>query len=200
MLFLGNYVDHGDHQLHAVCLLLLLKARHPSSYFLLRGKHESKEINGDMSDDGGSFAKACEKRFGPDDGHWVWNMINTIFNHLPFEALVDRDYYCASEGLVSGMETKVQAPKDADDEGNEKVRLVRRRVVVRCDVRGHSSSRILYPVGQWKSALIYFLNKHNLSMLVQGRQQKVVAGWKQAAAVAVSVSCRDRQCRYHGHL
>jgi hypothetical protein len=110
MLFLGNYVDYGDHQLHVICLLLLLKVGDPSSFFLLRGKHESSDINGQMFGQASSFANACENCFGPDEWQFVWNVINDIFMLMPFEAAVDRDYYCGTLAMIPGMEvTEVQA-------------------------------------------------------------------------------------------
>ena len=120
MLFLGNYVDHGDHQLDVICLLLLLVVRHPSSYFLLRGKHESRKINGQLV--GRTLATACKRCFAPGDWTSLWSLFNNLFDRMPFEAVVDGRYYCASQGLATGMPTAVaQALEDSNDDGSEKV-------------------------------------------------------------------------------
>ena len=44
-LFLGNYVDRGNHSLETICLLMALKIKFPDKIHLLRGNHEDKWIN-----------------------------------------------------------------------------------------------------------------------------------------------------------
>jgi Calcineurin-like phosphoesterase len=145
MLFLGNYVDHGDHQLHVICLLLLLMVRYPSSYFLLRGKHESSEINGLKCCR--TFAKACEKCVGPGkpgDWEYVWNLFNDVFMLLPVEAVVDGKYYCASEGLSTGLPaSKAQALEDSNDVGIVQVRYFDAVIVGLCEVTHVQSDSLM---------------------------------------------------------
>jgi len=44
-LFLGDFVDRGNHSLETICLLLSLKVKFPESIHLIRGNHEDKWIN-----------------------------------------------------------------------------------------------------------------------------------------------------------
>ena len=44
-LFLGDYIDRGKKNLECILLLLWLKIKYPSKIFLLRGNHESENIN-----------------------------------------------------------------------------------------------------------------------------------------------------------
>lgn len=39
-LFLGDYVDRGNHCLETICLLLALKIQHKENVHLIRGNHE----------------------------------------------------------------------------------------------------------------------------------------------------------------
>jgi hypothetical protein len=44
-LFLGDYVDRGNHSLETICLLISLKVKFPNKIHLLRGNHEDRWIN-----------------------------------------------------------------------------------------------------------------------------------------------------------
>lgn len=44
-LFLGDYVDRGKQNIETICLLLSFKIKYPENFFMLRGNHESQNIN-----------------------------------------------------------------------------------------------------------------------------------------------------------
>lgn len=65
-----DYVDRGQNSLEVICLLLLLKMRHPKKIHMLRGNHECSAVNAAYG-----FKAECEKRFqkAPSDNA-VWGL------------------------------------------------------------------------------------------------------------------------------
>jgi diadenosine tetraphosphatase ApaH/serine/threonine PP2A family protein phosphatase len=95
-LFLGDYVDRGNHSLEVICLLFSLKIKHPESVFLLRGHHE--DINVNMH---GGFAEECRMRLNdnPSDPNSVFATVNRVFNYLPLAAILEERILCVHGGI-----------------------------------------------------------------------------------------------------
>ncbi|KAK8596055.1 hypothetical protein V6N13_000716 [Hibiscus sabdariffa] len=74
-LFLGDYVDRGQHSLETITLLLALKVECPHNVHLIRGNHEAADINALFG-----FRIECIERMGERDGIWAWHRINRLFN------------------------------------------------------------------------------------------------------------------------
>ena len=78
-LFLGDYVDRGLHCLECVAYLFAMKLQLPNKVFLLRGNHETRDINGWEEHYGErSFMYQCRKRFGDSAGYRVWYVCTII--------------------------------------------------------------------------------------------------------------------------
>ncbi|GAB2285616.1 Serine/threonine-protein phosphatase bsl2 [Dionaea muscipula] len=84
-LFLGDYVDRGQHSLETIILLLALKVEYPVNVHLIRGNHEAADINALFG-----FRIECIERMGETDGIWAWHRINRLFNWLPLAALIEK--------------------------------------------------------------------------------------------------------------
>lgn len=99
-LFLGDYVDRGNHSLETVCLLMALKIRFPDKIHLLRGNHEDKWINNAFG-----FADECSNRLGedPTDHDSVYNKINDFFDWLPLCAVIEDRIVCLHGGIGSTL-------------------------------------------------------------------------------------------------
>ncbi|KAM7522629.1 hypothetical protein LguiA_012531 [Lonicera macranthoides] len=93
-LFLGDYVDRGQHSLETITLLLALKVEYPHNVHLIRGNHEAADINALFG-----FRIECIERMGERDGIWAWHQINRLFNWLPLAALIEKKIICMHGGI-----------------------------------------------------------------------------------------------------
>lgn len=98
--FLGDYVDRGNHSLETICLLLALKVKFPNKIVLLRGNHEDRWINS-----GFGFLDECENRLqeNPDVPESVFNRINNLFEYLPLGCLIENIILCLHGGIGSSL-------------------------------------------------------------------------------------------------
>lgn len=99
-LFLGDYVDRGNHSLETICLLMSLKVKFPEKIHLLRGNHEDKWINNAFG-----FAEECSNRLGEDPAEpdSVFNKINDLFDWLPLAAIIEDKIICLHGGIGSTL-------------------------------------------------------------------------------------------------
>ncbi|KAJ4758912.1 Serine/threonine-protein phosphatase [Rhynchospora pubera] len=93
-LFLGDYVDRGQHSLETITLLLALKVEHPKNIHLIRGNHEAPDINALFG-----FRIECIERMGERDGIWAWHRFNRLFNWFPLAALIEHKIICMHGGI-----------------------------------------------------------------------------------------------------
>ncbi|KAK7846535.1 serine/threonine-protein phosphatase bsl3 [Quercus suber] len=93
-LFLGDYVDRGQHSLETITLLLALKVEYQHNVHLIRGNHEAADINALFG-----FRIECIERMGERDGIWAWHRINRLFNWLPLAALIEKKIICMHGGI-----------------------------------------------------------------------------------------------------
>jgi len=71
-LFLGDFVDRGPDSIAIVAYVIAMKCLEPSKWWLIRGNHETREVNGNTEHYGeGSFLWQCLTQFGDTDGHLV---------------------------------------------------------------------------------------------------------------------------------
>ena len=120
VLFLGDYVDRGLNSIEVVAMLFLLKVAYPDCFFLLRGNHETRAING-MCPHGGEMCLQHEvmARFGDDQ---VWRAVNEAFDCLPLAAVVGGRVFCVHGGISPRLKCLADlrsVPRPIDPQGGE---------------------------------------------------------------------------------
>lgn len=99
-LFLGDYVDRGMSCMEVVAYLLSMKLQNPQKVFLLRGNHETRDVNGWEEHYGErSFIWQCRNRFGDHNGYRIWEACNQVFDRFPLAGVVDQDIFCVHGGI-----------------------------------------------------------------------------------------------------
>ncbi|KAH3757704.1 serine/threonine protein phosphatase [Pelomyxa schiedti] len=102
-LLLGDYVDRGPHSIETIALLFALKVLIPTKIFLLRGNHESKEINGDTHTyKEGSLLWQCQVAY-PEQGELLWKKMNKCFRYLPIASVIDNRIFCVHAGIPRAL-------------------------------------------------------------------------------------------------
>ncbi|CAA2986004.1 serine threonine- phosphatase BSL3 [Olea europaea subsp. europaea] len=89
-LFLGDYVDRGQHSLETITLLLALKVEHPHQIHLIRGNHEAADINALFG-----FRIECIERMG-DERDGVWDQLSL--------------WICCENDSVEGLRPNARGP------------------------------------------------------------------------------------------
>ncbi|EFO24390.1 hypothetical protein LOAG_04097 [Loa loa] len=93
--FLGDYVDRGMNSLETICCLLAHKLMFPKMFNMLRGNHESSDINQTYG-----FQLELERRFTTNnEGFALWNAFNELFACLPLAAIIHNKILCIHGGI-----------------------------------------------------------------------------------------------------
>lgn len=93
-------MDRGYNGPEVLAYLLAQKVLAPRKWFLLRGNHEIRSVNGDENVYGlGSYLTQCRIRFGDMLGKQIWETCNKCFDFLPAAAVIDEQLFCAHGGI-----------------------------------------------------------------------------------------------------
>jgi len=100
IIFNGDWVDRGAHQLEVLCLVLALKVVFPQTVWLLRGNHEDDFQNQAMLHAG--FWQHCVQRLGEGPGQKVFAAAHQAFQWLPLGCIIGRKILVVHGGIGDG--------------------------------------------------------------------------------------------------
>lgn len=89
-LFNGDFVDRGSFSFETVMALIVIKLAAPNALFMLRGNHETKNMNKIYGFEG-------EVKFKYDDT--VMGLFTAVFNWLPLSAVIENKIFVVHGGL-----------------------------------------------------------------------------------------------------
>ncbi|MDW7733265.1 MAG: metallophosphoesterase [Methanolobus sp.] len=88
LVFLGDYVDRGNDSIAVLSKLLKLKIDRPGNIVLLRGNHETREMN---------IRYGFFQAIGFNDD--LLDFANMVFEEMPVAAIVNNEVFCVHGGI-----------------------------------------------------------------------------------------------------
>ncbi|XP_017037095.1 uncharacterized protein PpD5 [Drosophila kikkawai] len=162
-LFLGDYVDRGQNSLETLTLLLCYKLRFPENFFMLRGNHESSDVNKVYG-----FYDECKRRYSVK----LWKAFVDCYDCMPVSAIVGDRIFCVHGGLSPDLNCldnirQLSRPTEVPSEG------------LLCDLLwadpedgidswAPNERGVSYIFGA--SVVDGFLQQHNFNLIVRGHQ------------------------------
>ncbi len=98
IVFLGDIVDRGQHSVEVLTSIFHMLLRSPGEVFLLRGNHETREVNQRWG-----FKEELLTKYGEKHGPFLWAQANRVFDQLPLCAVLNRSFFLAHGGISEGI-------------------------------------------------------------------------------------------------
>ncbi|MEJ2251618.1 MAG: metallophosphoesterase [Candidatus Lokiarchaeota archaeon] len=95
VIFLGDIVDRGDKQIECLIFVLSLKIMEPNRYFILRGNHETLQMNQYYG-----FYEVFINKYGNDD---KFRTILNMYESLPIASIINHKVICVHGGVPEDM-------------------------------------------------------------------------------------------------
>ena len=94
LIFLGDYVDRGPFQLENLLFLLAKANEFPKTLFLLRGNHETPEMNKWYG-----FYEVVKARYGAE----FYDLFSSLFSQLPVSAVMNEMFLAVHGGIATSL-------------------------------------------------------------------------------------------------
>lgn len=101
--FLGDYIDRGNNSLEILIDILELKRSEPGKFILLRGNHETKEINEYYG-----FLWELQRKI-PSKYHILYEKFNDVFSQMPIAISINNNQLI---GLHGGIPIQAKSVRD----------------------------------------------------------------------------------------
>jgi len=95
-LFLGDYIDRGEHSIEVILLLYSLKVLFPTQIYLLRGNHETNQFKNNST-----FRNECLLHLSKES----YKRFLCSFSFLPLVAVLNDSVLCLHGGISPSLET-----------------------------------------------------------------------------------------------
>ncbi len=93
IVFLGDYVDRGDHGIEVICTILQMLLKNPDQVVMIRGNHETTGMNESYG-----FLDEVRQRLGIG----AYGAFSSLYCCLPYAAVVNR-FFCAHGGIAKNL-------------------------------------------------------------------------------------------------
>jgi len=172
VIFLGDIVDRGPYQLECLILVLALKIIEPNRYFLLRGNHETLEMNQYYG-----FFQDFMSRFKDQS---KFNVILSTYDVLPICAVINDNILCLHGGIPEDFDIlKKLKNKKRKDFDKTTIKLINPGIYQilwndpkDVEILNFSNNRLRGPgikiFGQ--KAFNTFMEKNNLQLLIRAHE------------------------------
>ena len=180
-IFLGDFCDRGFYSLEVVLLLFALKVKYPNFIYLIRGHHEDINVNETYG-----LGQECKERLNDEitSKNSIFNLINKVFDCLPFGVVVDGTTLLVHGGVGSSIQSledinNIQRPASVFQEANtlEQLHIIdllyseydeRESYYSINDERDKMKKGFIVKYG--KKRLDEFLNNNNINLLITAHQ------------------------------
>ncbi len=95
-LFLGDYVDRGEHSIEVLIVLLSMKINFPHTFFMLRGNHECRVMTQNFN-----FRSQCLSQYDQE----IYDDFLFLFDTLPIGALLNGKFISFHGGISPQVQT-----------------------------------------------------------------------------------------------
>lgn len=159
IVYLGDYVDRGNKQLETLSQVVSLKIERPEKVILLRGNHESEQMNRRYG-----FYRQLKRNYSES----LFREILDLYERFPAAAVLGEEYFAAHGGIPRNA-TSVSQIRDLDNGSESYNEIMWNDPSEKIDRFKHNFKRGGYQL-YGEEAVKEFLEVNDLSMIIRAHQ------------------------------